>query len=774
MPRLLSLACFLLLAPLVQAGGLYDAKVWAPIVLPADPEVDEWHAARTLADWCERVTGVRPAIQHEVKGVRGPELAIYVGQTVGAKTAGIIAPAVEGDTARRAVVGQAVYLVGNHPAATRIAVGRFCEQHLGVFFAFPGEQGAEWTARYQIGFPGPDEFRPDFRWRQLSGLNELSTDWAFSVGYGRTPEFSHGLYRIFDRKVWQEEPMLFPMVGGKPSEPKGNGYDPNPHLDNPRAPEIAARYAREYFRLNPAAFSVAMGVNDTFKFDDSVPSEGWYRDRPVRTDYVMGFLNEVADSVWAPEGDHDGQRHAIGTLAYAQTLRAPTIPVRPEIFPWVCVERIGYSDAAFAAQDMANVAAWAKSGVKRLGVYDYLYGADIAAPRVNFSALIQSIRGTHTAGARGWYAEAYPVWAFDAPKLWLAAKVLENKNADTRVLLTQWFKAAYGPAAGEMLAAYAVIEAAWRRDAQLGGKDAFLRHFRDQRGALVLSASEVAAISAALRSAQDTLLFTKPSPPQHRQTWRLKQFADAWELALSYRAAVEARLLTPNASERLTALRQLAAAEAKVAAEEAAFNRLWGAYGSPVRWSTFPGQNPRAQWSERYLVEGKATELEVWAKTDLPKGWLAYRSATLAASAPVAHRQDFADAATAPALDLAPSSFNEVVRSPAGLRLIAPAGKIGPVVVPVTLTAGELVRLQLWTWAERLAVPTAQVTVTLRFKGAGKTAQTTQVCQPRQTIVPAVIPAWATSLEYDIAFTDGAFIQEATVQTAALPPVPVR
>ncbi|MEY3853132.1 MAG: hypothetical protein RI910_2112, partial [Verrucomicrobiota bacterium] len=469
MPRPLALICFLLLSAVARAGGLFDAGAWAPIVLPTEPEVDEWHAARTLADWCERVTGVRPAIVHEVKGARGPDLAIYVGKTVGAKFAGVSAPVAEGDTARRGIVGQSVYLVGNSPAATRIAVGRFCEQHLGVFFAFPGEQGAEWTARYQVGFPLPDDFTPDFRWRQLSGLNELSSDWAFSVGYGRTPEFSHALYRVFDRKVWEVEPLLFPMVDGKATEPKGISTDANPHLDNPHAPEIGARYAREYFRQNPAAFSVPFGVNDTYKFDDSAPSEGWFRDRPVRTDYVFGFLNDVADSIWAPGGDHDGKRHAIGSLAYMQTLRAPTIPLRPEIFPWVCVDRIGYGSEEFAAQDRANLVAWAKSGVQRLGVYDYLYGADVAAPRVNLTALIQSIRATHTAGAKGWYAEAYPLWAFDAPKLWLAAKLLENHTADTRVLLTRWFDAAYGPAASPMLEAYAHIEAGWRRDAQVGG-----------------------------------------------------------------------------------------------------------------------------------------------------------------------------------------------------------------------------------------------------------------------------------------------------------------
>jgi hypothetical protein len=680
MPRPLALICFLLLSAVARAGGLFDAGAWAPIVLPTEPEVDEWHAARTLADWCERVTGVRPAIVHEVKGARGPDLAIYVGKTVGAKFAGVSAPVAEGDTARRGIVGQSVYLVGNSPAATRIAVGRFCEQHLGVFFAFPGEQGAEWTARYQVGFPLPDDFTPDFRWRQLSGLNELSSDWAFSVGYGRTPEFSHALYRVFDRKVWEVEPLLFPMVDGKATEPKGISTDANPHLDNPHAPEIGARYAREYFRQNPAAFSVPFGVNDTYKFDDSAPSEGWFRDRPVRTDYVFGFLNDVADSIWAPGGDHDGKRHAIGSLAYMQTLRAPTIPLRPEIFPWVCVDRIGYGSEEFAAQDRANLVAWAKSGVQRLGVYDYLYGADVAAPRVNLTALIQSIRATHTAGAKGWYAEAYPLWAFDAPKLWLAAKLLENHTADTRVLLTRWFDAAYGPAASPMLEAYAHIEAGWRRDAQVGGKDAFLRHFRDERGALVLADSEVAAISASLRSAQDALLFAgKPTPALRRQSWRLRQFADAWELALAYREAVQARRVTPAFDQRLAALARLTAAEQRYAAKEVAFNHVWGAYGQPVRWSTFPAENPRAQWSERYLVEGDPAPLEAWAKTDVPHGWLAYRVAAQAEAAPVAHRHDFSSAESGEALELAPHAKNKTDRLPAGLRLVAPAGKIGPV-----------------------------------------------------------------------------------------------
>jgi hypothetical protein len=79
------------------------------------------------------------------------------------------------------------------------------------------------------------------------------------------------------------------------------------------------------------------------------------------------------------------------------------------------------------------------------------------------------------------------------------------------------------------------------------------------------------------------------------------------------------------------------------------------------------------------------------------------------------------------------------------------------------------VRLQLWTWAERLDIAEMQVSVTLRFTGPGRSSEITQVCQARQTVVPAMTPAWATALEYEFAFTGGAFIQEATVQLIDLP-----
>jgi hypothetical protein len=50
MPRVLALTCLLLLSALARAGRLFDAGVWAPIVLPSKGEDDEWRASRNLAE----------------------------------------------------------------------------------------------------------------------------------------------------------------------------------------------------------------------------------------------------------------------------------------------------------------------------------------------------------------------------------------------------------------------------------------------------------------------------------------------------------------------------------------------------------------------------------------------------------------------------------------------------------------------------------------------------------------------------------------------------
>ena len=207
MPRRFAILAALCLASFtVAAAELFEQGRWRlPVVLPAEPEPEEWYAAQTLLDWCERVTGVRPELISEQAAVAAPARGLFVGRTAAWKALRRPLPDVDGDLLVRDVEGEAVFLLGTNPVATRAAVGRFCEQALGVCFAFPGPRGADWTMRSSVGFPTAERFRPAFAWRELAGLtNELSQEWAYSVGYGKAPEFSHGFFRAFNREVYAE------------------------------------------------------------------------------------------------------------------------------------------------------------------------------------------------------------------------------------------------------------------------------------------------------------------------------------------------------------------------------------------------------------------------------------------------------------------------------------------------------------------------------------------------------------------------------------------
>ncbi len=767
MPLLGRIFCLLACCQLTAAEALFEHGRWqVAVVMPADPEPDEWYAAHSLVDWCERVTGRRPELVEEAKGVS--RRGIYVGRTKASLLAGVSPASAEGDVALSRTIGSSTFLLGNNPTATRIAVGRFCERSLGVFFAFPGPRGADWTMLSAVAAPDGDEFRPAFAWREIGGIrNELSQEWAFSVGYGKAPSFSHGLYAAFGKPEFAEDPSLFASVDGVRSAPQGNGYDANPNLAHPRAPEIGARFARTWFHKHPDDFCVPLGVNDTLSFDDTAKSEGWYRERPVRTDYVVRYLNEVARSFWQPAGDLHGERHAIGTLAYLHTLKAPTVPVDPAIFPWVCADRMGYADPGFAAQETANLKAWARSGARRVGAYDYWYGVDYAAPRANFTAQSEAIGAAHRAGIKGWYAELAPVWGFDAPKAWLGAKLLERPDQDAEALLQRWFTAAYGDAAAPMRAAYRVVEAAWARDARAGGANQWIRHFRSETSAAVLTDDEAAEVAACLAAAEAALAGNdKASFRLENQRWRLSQFSDAWNLSVKFREVSRLRQATPpESAAALGRLQKLVKAEAACQLQQQRFNIAWGAYGLPVHWLEFIPTDPRHQlasaaWARPELGD----ELKALVATDktglsaLDVFWLEHAEEATTLSAPAS-----------------PEELHEAWafrRANHEHSVIHP----GPGLLRVTQDHGSLTRTQPIAEGRfvKLAVRlrddagAADARIAMTFKGSGKPLTRSVRCGGTGGCLILPAPAGATEVEFTVVFEGGIHLM--SVEAAALAP----
>jgi len=742
---------------------LFENNRWqGPIVIPQNAELDEWYAAQNLAEWSECVTGQRPEIFEESPNKKTPEVGVFVGRTQATLLAKISAPAGEGDTATRTTIGGRVFLLGNNPGATRIAVGRFCEQHLGITFVMPTTKGADWTPHKEIALPASDTFQPKFSWRNIGEFRSGPTqDWCYLIGFGQAPKCGHSLYAAFSKKYTDGDPTLLADLGNGRITESDNEFTPNPNLSHSNAAKIGAEYAFSYLEKNPSEFCAPLGVNDTTDFDRSSKSEGWYRERPVRTDYLIKFLNRVAQENWRPD---DGAPHAIGTLAYLHTQRAPTIAANPDIFPFVCADRIAYANRDFAVTDAENLIAWKKSGVKHLGIYDYWHGTSQCVPRINFSAQSLSIKTASDIGVNAWTAEIGRPWIIDAPKAWLGAKLLIDPSADPEGLLTKWFTAAYGPAAEPMREAYRVIEGAWSRDAISGGANQWIRHFVDEDGTWVLEDSEVVLINQRLAEVSRTLTQAPSTPRLANQQWRAEQFKTVWDIVLSFREVVRARQRIANApDEAMAALKALITAEQKCQALQDSYNQAWGAIADPIKWMEFIPTDPRAAWLEvigknKALFDEakKIVQCDTTGLCALVDFWNQRAAGTMTLSDP----KNFSEFNQSWRVKLAGNQFSETNYHEGLLQVNNDSGTL---TYKAAVKPGEVIKLSV-----KLSSPSGATRLGLKFTGGEKSLKRSVQYGEQSTSVIMMAPKDATAVDFEIVFTDN--INLTSLQASRLDP----
>ncbi|MBQ7332383.1 MAG: hypothetical protein IJW39_03965, partial [Opitutales bacterium] len=205
--------------PLRERFLARNGRVFGKIFLSAtQTDPGDMSAAFDLSAWLTRVAGASEEVPVEMETENPRSLAelqtgIYIGNTQAAEKLGIFAPVGDGETYVIETRGNAVFIVGKTPMATRIAVGEFLRQVLGVEFVWPGDDGAEWSPRDEIPFPRVRiEHVPAFAWR-LIGTRDA--DWNIHLGFGELPRYSHNLGNIFTKAVYAEKPVLAPEVFGK-------------------------------------------------------------------------------------------------------------------------------------------------------------------------------------------------------------------------------------------------------------------------------------------------------------------------------------------------------------------------------------------------------------------------------------------------------------------------------------------------------------------------------------------------------------------------------
>ncbi len=731
------------------AEGRWSGPIW----IPEEPDFEEMVAAEELADWAGRVTGVRPEVRRESGApARG---GIALGRTRLAARADLEPPAGDGDRAIRRTWGDTLVILGDSPVATRMACGRLCETALGITFALPAEAGADFAPLAEVTWPRDETWTPVVAWRAVSGMdNAHELAWARLNGYGARPRCTHGVHTVFTPELFASRPELFGVSEGRPLAPVQRGRSPNPRLDHPDAPALAAGQVRRWLKSNPSELAAPLGINDSVVYPDDPaawPGRKVVDGRPDRSDYVFGFLNRVAAEDWNPDGDR-----AIGALAYLDAQAPPSFPVHPDIFPAVCADRIQYANPAYAAEEAARLAAWGRSGVRRLATWDYGFGRDVPFPRVHLPATVASIRAVAAAGVDSWYAEVDPLWIFDAPKLWVGAKLLDDPSRDADELERRWFAAAYGPAAEPLRELHAGIAACWERAFADRLPGQWLLGWRD--GAFVPEDTDglLGERGDALLARARAVLEAAPRDARHRRMGqRLRQFELAWAAVKAQAArTAQARLVIRSGWAATPAsLGPMLAAERERNAALVAFNAGKWPGQANLRWEDFAQPNP---WP-----------LLATASVDLP------------ADAPAAAR--VAKLAAARQRRVTPGSdgfaFRGLPASDSGWRLwaappgafVATSARLAAIAPQGTLrrsfevAPGEILRVQVTVQAEPRGGNGASLSV--RFPGA---APKTPVSRD-EALHPSPPPAPGAALARTVRLVEGVNILEVPVRADSGP-----
>ncbi|HEY3757840.1 MAG TPA: DUF4838 domain-containing protein [Opitutaceae bacterium] len=360
-----------------------------------------------------------------------------------------------------------VTITGGSPFALRLGANAFCTQVLGVRWLTPAPDG-EFVPPFAPGWhlPAIDlRARPSFASRWLWGLtwrgDSAAADlWAARNGLRERWEHAHAQLHVVPWILYGSHPEYFPEWEGRrycPSVP--NDYNWQPAFTQPGVIARSVSYIQARLGERPDRPTISLSINDSIRFDqspDSLAARGplrWFRGRPDYSNLVFGYMNRVADAARTDR--------LLSAYAYDWCENTPSFRVRPNVLPWLTADRTQWYDSEFRSQDQALIRRWTRAGPKAVGIYDYLYGAPYLVPRLTPHLIADSIRFEREVGVRGYFAECNAHWAYDAPKLWMAAQLLQNAKGNADGLLDEFYTDYFGPAADPMKAFYDECEAAW-------------------------------------------------------------------------------------------------------------------------------------------------------------------------------------------------------------------------------------------------------------------------------------------------------------------------
>ena len=447
---------------LVEGG-----QVKGVIVCAAD---EDRPAAEELAAVVQRIAGaalpiVAPA---EAKGARA-----LIGAAAKAAFRADEIAGLPFDGYRVRAVGEVLAIAGRTTAGTMNGVCGFLQDHLGVRWFMPSELFEVLPETRTIRVEDCDEIgEPSFDCRLFSGLDGThqghwqrhlrlsirSWDVPFEAG------FSHYLYALFPpSKLARTAPEIYPILNGERVKPTSDRQPSwQPCTAHPRSVEVAIQRIREYFDSHPTAHTYSVSINDNDRWCEcelctalDVPHE--FRGRQCSSDRYYTFVNAVARGVRQTHPDK-----FVGCFAYAGVEPPPKKidKLEPNVFVNITQDTSQYFDSEYRRQDHDFWRQW-QAKCRQMGKYDYS-GLGAIAPRYYPHLLAEDLRHSKQIGLVAMHAEAYPYWSNYGPMIYLQARMLWDVSLDEDVLLDEFFRKLYGPAARAMKAFYRDLERAWQ------------------------------------------------------------------------------------------------------------------------------------------------------------------------------------------------------------------------------------------------------------------------------------------------------------------------
>lgn len=377
------------------------------------------------------------------------------------------------------------------------AIGFSLQRLCGIKFFVPSEIGIEY-GNVRSFKRGVHVIYPSFKGRVIGYTDKYFA--GLTGQYGSYMGRNHYLTFLINEDLSNENPEFLAQVGGVREK-----WSPTAMIDfrNGGLRQFIKNHSHEYFKKNPNAKVYSLSYADSTAFADDEYSLMYKRGLTPNgyadfSNLVFSFSNDIARYFKKHHPDK-----LISTLAYINAENPPSVPLEDNIIVYLCADRGNYFNKDARKRDINLMKAWRKCGVKHFGIYDYNYGKDYFIPRNITHHIADGLKNAYEQGARYYFCEMYPNWAYDACKYWVLSNLLIDIDADPVELENEFYCNFYKETAPHIRKFFDIAKEQWdsRKDEPM-----WLTLYKRDGQAEVFSADALNEMESTLQSAESTAI----------------------------------------------------------------------------------------------------------------------------------------------------------------------------------------------------------------------------------------------------------------------------